>query len=151
MNHVTKFLVLAAMGLLAVLPASANGSLISNQNPHSVTVWFDCGVSCGNYFTIPSKGTAARPNEAGYVWLGVDTEFFAPGQLDTWVCQDSPEVKVPAHGEAVTVDVRLFTQGDRGEATWAVYNADDSPLKRVQARLTPTFHPDDTFCWEGTP
>ena len=136
---------LAALALLTSAGA-ANAAKIHNDGPGAVTVWFDCGVACGNYFDLKPGQSASRPGKDGYVWAEErQTDHQADPDGSDRVCQNQfnfnkietvlHKVHVDSHGEGVlSVDDNALTlEGNVGTAVkWSVYNSSNKLTQQIE-------------------
>ena len=146
-------MILAAL-MLAVSAGAAQACAIHNDTNVKMTIWFDCGVACGNYFDIKPGQTASRPGKAGRVFAGfVDDDGY-------WQCQqhfaraadglrkDEPiYTEVSAHGEAVVTN--LDQQKNDSLIHWVVYDASNKVVGRTTMHLFGNSVPGP--CSWGTP
>ena len=145
-----------AVALLLSTPGMAAASRIDNDTDEagrdghgpSLTVWFDCGVACGNYFDIDPQQSVARHGKGGHVQAG------------TWdgnVCEIGTRLQVGESG-AVGVKYKGPDKGSDGEIfpgtetfTWIDKGGNPfsgGPFVKKAEERDKTY---DGRCWWGTP
>lgn len=160
-----SFVLLVASLCILVTPSWAGASRIDNDTADpghnfpgdTVYVWFDCGVACGNYFSIDPGSSATRPGKSGHVQMCVVSGRLSDPSMDAeYLRETGSRISVDAHGE---VKLRYDLVEDagveipsRGSPHWDSYDADDNLVKSVD-------HSADTvdgsqfsnYCWSGSP
>jgi hypothetical protein len=149
-----------AIAAVILTPAVAMACRITNATlwqgdnaAETVYVWFDCGVSCGNYFEIEPGKSVSHPKKSGYVQgCTYDGQVMhsesASVAVDTYNRETGDRIKVDAHGEA-----RVTIPGGAIERFhWAVYDVDNN-LARSVVHGWRYFEYDSssTYCWDGSP
>jgi hypothetical protein len=158
-------LVIAAVLLSTAGPARA-GQIDNDTDPQQaggrpdVNVWFDCGVGCGNYWTIPPQQSVGRHGVGGKVQAGA-----WDSQEPPWpICEgagNSSRLSVGEHGEVGVAFVQIkfnengsyksggtFSWTDKGGNPWSA----TAPITRQGGYIQNTQYVNSTYgCWKGTP
>lgn len=159
----TSRLVLAASAAAAFIAVSAvpgAASRIDNDTDTSVRIWFDCGVSCGNYYDLSPHSSAGRPGKSGKVQMGFSFDE------TIWACEEGghgDRASVDSHGEVTLTGWGSSYMADANyrdvaysptNVRWTMINSKNKVTGTKQHGIDASlgFHQlKDHGCWSGTP